>query len=97
MMHRKAVEQKRKALEPQERFCYILQKKVSVLVEYPNYKNPHMKGEEGSLYCSNIITCYHNDVKCRYSGISPLFRDPFLKTQSDLIEEEIEKEMTFEV
>lgn len=95
MIHKKAIaEQKRKALEPQEKFCQILQKDVSILVEYPDYKNPHQKGEEGSLYCSNIITCYHNDVKCRLSGISPLFRDPFLKSGSEMAEEELSQDLS---
>ena len=69
---------KQKALEPNLRHCSILKKKVTVLIEYPDYKNPHYKGPEGAIYCKNIIECYQNCVKCRYSGISPLYPDPFL-------------------
>ena len=69
---------KQKALEPNGRHCNILKKKVTVLIEYPDYKNPHYKGPEGAIYCENIIECYQNNVKCRYSGISPLYPDPFI-------------------
>ncbi len=51
---------------------------VTVLVEYPDYKGPHHKGPEGAIYCENIVPCYQADRRCRYSGISPLFPDPFL-------------------
>lgn len=73
-----AAQLKQKALEPQCRHCHILDKEVNILVEYPDYKNPHYKGPEGAIYCENIIECYQNNVRCRYSGISPLFPDPFL-------------------
>lgn len=69
---------KQKALEPQERHCHILDKKVNILVEYPDYKNPYVKGPEGAIYCENIVECFQNNVECRYSGISPLFPDPFV-------------------
>jgi len=82
-----AVEPKRKALEPHQRFCHILKKTVDILIEYPDYKNPSNKGKEGSIYCGNILPCYHNNIKCRYSGISPLYRDPFLATDSDMRED----------
>lgn len=74
---KKQVELKKKALEPVERFCHILKKKVTILVEYPEYKNPRYKGPEGAIYCSNIIECFHNNIQCKYSGISPLYPDPF--------------------
>lgn len=80
--------QKRKALEPQERFCHILKKKISILVEYPDYHGPLNKGTESTLYCGNILPCFHNDVHCKYSGISPLYRDPFIPTDSELAEDE---------
>lgn len=73
-----AQELRQKALEPQERHCYIQKKKVNILIEYLDYKGPHDKGPEGAIYCENILECYQKDVRCRYSGISPLFDDPFL-------------------
>lgn len=60
---------------------------MTILVEYPDYKNPGNKGKESSMYCGNILPCYHNDVKCMYSGISPLYRDPFVETNEDAREE----------
>lgn len=68
---------KKKALEPKELFCKIKKRNVSVLIEYIDYKGPTCKGAEGAIYCENIIECYQNDVRCRYSGISPLYPDPF--------------------
>ena len=89
LIHRKAAaEPKRKALEPQEHFCHILKKKITVAVEYPDYKNPLNKGVQGSMYCGNILPCYHNEVKCMYSGISPLFRNPFFPTDAEMAEDE---------
>lgn len=73
-----AQELRTKALEPQERYCYIQKKKVNILVEYLDYKDPHDKGPEGAIYCENIVECYQKNVRCRYSGISPLFDDPFI-------------------
>lgn len=69
-------ELKRKALEPHERFCTLLKKRVTILAEYEDYKHSRNKGELGTIYCSNIIPCYHNNMKCKYSGISPLYQDP---------------------
>jgi hypothetical protein len=69
---------RQKALEPQVKHCYLLDIDVTVLVEYPDYKGPHHKGPEGAIYCENIVPCYQADRRCRYSGISPLFPDPFL-------------------
>ena len=74
---------KQKALEPQQRQCFIMKKKVNILVEYPDYKGPHFKGPEGAIYCENILECYQKDIRCRYSGISPLFPDPFLPRDED--------------
>lgn len=68
---------KRKALEPQERHCRILDKKVNILVEYDDYRSPVLKGEGATIYCEHILECYRNNVRCKYSGISPLFIDPF--------------------
>ena len=73
-----AQELRQKALEPQERHCYIQKKKVNILVEYLDYKGPYDKGPDGAIYCENIVECYQKNVRCRYSGISPLFDDPFL-------------------
>lgn len=73
-----AQELRQKALEPQERYCYIKKKKVNILIEYLDYKGPFDKGPEGAIYCENIVECYQQNVRCRYSGISPLFDDPFL-------------------
>jgi hypothetical protein len=73
-----AQELRKKALEPQERHCYIQKKKVQILVEYLDYKGPYDKGPEGAIYCEHILECYQKNVRCRYSGISPLFDDPFL-------------------
>lgn len=72
-----AVAVKQKALEPETRFCHILQKKVTVLKEYLDYKHRSCKGESGTIYCGNIIDCYQKNIKCKYSGISPLYPDPF--------------------
>ncbi|MCD6310612.1 MAG: hypothetical protein J7M18_07835 [Candidatus Eremiobacteraeota bacterium] len=80
-----------KALEPQERFCNILKKKVTVLVEYPDYKGRHYKGEPGAIYCENIIDCYQKNIKCKYSGISPLYPDPFGYEDPDVAEAEYKK------
>lgn len=76
--HQEAHALKQKALEPQVKRCYIMNLDVSVLVEYPDYKGPHHKGPEGAIYCENIVPCYQANRNCRYSGISPLFADPFL-------------------
>ena len=83
---KQAVQLKRKALEPKERLCKILGKNVTVLIEYLDYKCPWDKGEQGTLYCENIVNCYHDNVKCKFSGLSPLYPDPF----EDDIEPKIE-------
>jgi hypothetical protein len=85
---------RKKALEPHERYCRILKKKVNILIEYFDYKSPTHKGEEGTIYCENILDCYQNEVKCKYSGISPLYPDPFWGTAEapEAWEEEISKE-----
>ncbi len=69
--------QKQKAMDPQIRHCFILDKDVHILIEYPDYKNKNVKGPEGEIFCSNILECFHNNVKCRWSGISPSYPDPF--------------------
>ncbi len=90
--HRKAtLPLKRKALEPHQRYCRFIDKKVTILVEYLDYKTPFNKGEEGTLYCGNMLECYHKQVQCRYSGISPLYPDPFQGAPRDYVEEEDEK------
>jgi len=80
--HRKQQQKalRQKALEPHERYCRILRRKVNVLIEYLDYKSSRHKGEEGTIYCENILDCYQNDVRCRYSGISPSYPDPFWGT-----------------
>lgn len=85
-------ELKQKALEPQERYCYIEKKKVNILVEYLDYKGPHDKGPEGAIYCENIVDCYQRNVRCRYSGISPLFDDPFIPREDEEEGEEEEED-----
>lgn len=87
-----AQELKRKALEPQERHCYIQKKKVNILIEYLDYKGPHSKGPEGAIFCENILECYQQNIQCRYSGISPLFDDPFLPRGEEEDEEESDAE-----
>ena len=77
---------RRKALQPEERFCKILRKPVTILVEYMDYHSPMNKGGEGEIYCSNIIPCYQNNIQCRYSGISPLYPDPFEGVPRDVKE-----------
>lgn len=69
--------QRQIAQEPQERYCKLKEKKVQVLVVYPNYRNVYDKGEPVDIYCSEIINCYTERIPCRYSGISPLYPDPF--------------------
>jgi hypothetical protein len=69
---------KQKALEPRELFCALLKKRVCILVEYSDYKSSHYKGDQGTIYCENIIECYHNNMRCRYSGISPSYPDPLV-------------------
>ena len=83
---KKACAVKRKALEPCEKYCKILGKNVTVLTEYTDYKHPGDKGEKGTMYCENLLHCYHHNVKCKYSGLSPLYPDPF----EDDIEPKIE-------
>jgi hypothetical protein len=78
-------------LEPHLRDCRFVDKKVTVLVEYLDYKTPFNKGEEGTLYCGNMLECYHNQVQCRYSGISPLYPDPFQGAARDYEEPEAEE------
>lgn len=89
-----AVALKQKALEPQCRYCYIQKKDVNILVEYGDYKGPRQKGAEGAIYCENIVECYQANVRCRYSGLSPLYPDPFLPRDEEEPAEEEEVEET---
>ena len=84
---------KQKALEPHVRRCHITKRDVSILIEYDDYKGPHNKGPEGSIFCEHILECYQKDVRCKYSGISPLFDDPFLKRLEDEEAEEDQDEL----
>lgn len=82
---------KQKAMEPHIRHCYIQKTDVNILIEYSDYKHPQNKGPEGAIYCENIIYCYQNNVKCRYSGISPSYPDPFIPREfSDSEDEELD-------
>jgi hypothetical protein len=67
-----------KALEPQEKFCALIRKRVCILVEYQDYKSTNYKGEMGTIYCENIIDCYHKNMRCCYSGISPSYPNPLV-------------------
>lgn len=87
-----AVALKQKALEPHCRYCYIQKKDVNILVEYSDYRNPQQKGDEGAIYCENIVECYQANVKCRYSGLSPLYPDPFLPREEEPTPESEEDE-----
>ena len=87
---------KQKALEPAVRYCSITKEDVNILIEYPDYKNPHVKGPEGAIYCENIINCYQANRKCRYSGISPLYPDPFLSPRPEEEPPEEEEEASEE-
>ena len=80
---------KTRALEPQKMHCRILDKEVSVLFEYPDYKNRNNKGFIGTVYCENIVDCYHNDRHCKYSGISPSYPDPLIPLDPVELENEI--------
>ena len=68
---------RRCAIEPARRYCRILDKEVTVCINYPDYIDSRRKGPEGEIYCENIIECYRKGVKCRHSGISQLYPDPF--------------------
>ncbi len=74
----KKVMHRQHAREVQERFCNIKKKTVTVLVDYPDYIDAYNKGIPGDIYCSNLVECYSQHEKCRYSGISPLYPDPFI-------------------
>ncbi|MCS6955373.1 MAG: hypothetical protein NZM44_03350, partial [Candidatus Calescibacterium sp.] len=47
-------ESKQRALEPKELLCKILQKKVTVVVEYLDYKGRYHYSESGEIFCSNM-------------------------------------------
>ncbi|MGM9992967.1 MAG: hypothetical protein ACI376_09050 [Candidatus Bruticola sp.] len=66
-----------RAMEPTRRYCYITKREVTVCIDYPQYVNFRCKGPEGEVYCEHIVECYRKGVKCRHSGISQLYPDPF--------------------
>ena len=79
----KKEEYKYKALEPKEAFCKILNKKITIVVEYLDYKGPYVKSEKGEIFCSNMVECYYENIKCKYSGISKFYPDPLEKNFND--------------
>lgn len=76
-------EVKRRAMEPKQLFCKILQKNVTVIIEHIDYKGSYYPSQVGEIFCSNILECYQNGIKCKYSGISKFFPDPFEKNFND--------------
>ncbi len=76
-------EYKYKALEPKEVFCKILNKKITIVVEHLDYKGSYIKSEIGEIFCSNMLECYHENIKCKYSGISKFYPDPLEKNFND--------------
>lgn len=77
------VEHRKRALEAKELICKILQKKVTVMIEYLDYKSIYDYSQTSELFCSNMLECYQNNIKCKYSGISKFFPDPFDKNFND--------------
>ncbi len=75
--------QKKKALEPKRLHCKILDIDVNVLIEYWDYQDSYSKGYRVETYCENMTFCYYNNIKCRYSGISSLYPDPFDRNFND--------------
>lgn len=73
-----AMHHRSRALEPKSMYCSLTKRRTSVLFEYPEYRNRNNKGPVGTVYCENIIECYHNMQRCRYSGISALYPDPLV-------------------
>lgn len=67
----------RRALERMKRYCYITEREVTVCVEYPHYRSFYSKGPEGDVFCEYLRECYEEGKKCRYSGISACYPDPF--------------------
>lgn len=86
-----AVAYKQRAVEPEAKYCFIQHNSVTVLVDYPEYVNMRNKGPRGDVYCENIVDCFRNNVQCRYSGISPLYRDPFTPINDGEVAEENER------
>lgn len=74
---------RRCAIEPARRYCYILNKEITVCINYPDYIDFRRKGPEGEIYCENIIECYRKGVRCRHSGISQLYPDPFIPPDAE--------------
>ena len=73
----------RRALEPATRYCYITKRQVTVCIDYPEYIDSRRKGPQGDIYCEHIVECYRRQVRCCYSGISPLFPNPFVPPDSE--------------
>ncbi|MGM9999466.1 MAG: hypothetical protein ACI38Q_08805 [Candidatus Bruticola sp.] len=86
---------RQRAVEPARRYCYITEREVTVCIDYPQYVSFRCKGPEGEIYCEHIVECYRKGVKCRHSGISQLYPDPFLpesssgRSEKELISETI--------
>ncbi len=76
-------EYKYKALEPKEVFCKILNKKITIVVEHFDYKGSYVKSKIGEIFCSNMLECYYENIKCKYSGISKFYPDPLEKNFND--------------
>jgi hypothetical protein len=79
----KKEEYKYKALEPKEVFCKVLNKKITIVVEHLDYKGSYIKSEIGEIFCSNMLECYYENIKCKYSGISKFYPDPLEKNFND--------------
>ncbi len=75
--------QQRKAIQPREMFCKILQKPVVMVIEYLDYKGSPYWHSNYQAFCSNMVFCYNNNIKCKYSGISAFYPDPFDRNFSD--------------
>ena len=67
----------RRALEIMKKYCYITEREVTVCVDYPQYRSSYSKGPAGDIFCEYLRECYEEGKKCRYSGISASFPDPF--------------------
>ncbi|MBQ7503339.1 hypothetical protein IJT93_11655 [bacterium] len=71
--------QMRRALERAKKYCYITEREVTVCVEYPQYRGLYSRGPAGDTYCEHLVECYERKEKCRYSGISAYYPDPFVR------------------
>ncbi len=81
--NQKKEEYKYKALEPKEVFCKILNKKITIVVEHIDYRGTYTKSNIGEIFCSNMLECYYENIKCKYSGISKFYPDPLEKNFND--------------